>query len=90
MIRPKQFFAESVEVVAVHTGRSQENPFLALDKPFHGKLALQGGDDNAFAFGWNGAINHKKIAVHDSRVDHGLAVRPRKKGCGLVLDKMLV
>jgi len=69
---------------------SKKDSLLAAHKFFYCKLAFQGGNHNAVMLGGNGAVNHKKVAVHNSGIDHGFSMRPHKKCRRLVSDQMFV
>ncbi len=64
-------------------------PFIssqALDCQF----PVQGANDDLAWHRLNGAVNHQDIIVVDARIEHGLALRPRKKGRGGLLHQQLV
>ena len=64
-------------------------------RPGHGKvldgeLAVQHGDHDVTGLGDDTAVNHEQVAVEDSGVLHGLALRPDEERRGWPSNQMMV
>jgi hypothetical protein len=59
---------------------------LAHGQSFDCELAVESGDYNVIALGFDGAINYQNVIVENSGIDHGVAVNSHTKCTGAVFD----
>ena len=63
---------------------------IALSQAFDRQLAMQDGDDDIPGLGCDGAVDNEKVAVENSGIAHGLALRADEKGRRRAADQMQI
>ena len=63
---------------------------MLFTQAFDRQLAMQDGDDDIVGLGRDGAVDNEKIAVENSGVAHGLALRADEKGRRRPADQMQI
>ncbi len=68
----------------------KQNPTFPPDEPLDRQLTVQGGNNHLIVACRDDPIDHQKVTIKDSCIDHGLPAGTQKKGCGFVPDQMIV
>ena len=76
--------------LVVRIGGLQRHVPVAHTNTLNGKLPVDDADRHPVIFGANRPVYHQQVTVADTRVPHGVALRPNVESSRWVLDQVLV